>query len=141
MIQKLARQAVLLLVLALLPALAQALYFGNRISWQHPIRGDEVSVAEARQWGKVAIWIDARPQEEFLAGHVPGALALNTQEWEQLLPQVLNRWAPDRKLVIYCSKQTCGASQEVARRLRDEAGLKNVFVLSGGWEAWQDSFQ
>ena len=25
------------------------------------------------------------------------------------------------------------------RRLREEANLKNVFVLAGGWEAWQES--
>lgn len=98
-----------------------------------------MTVTEARRWGTTVMWIDARPADEFQAGHVPSALPLNTDEWDRLLPEVLNRWSPGRKLVVYCSKQTCGASREVARRLKDEAGLKNIFVLSGGWEAWQDS--
>ena len=85
------------------------------------------------------MWIDARPGGDYTAAHVPGALLLNTEEWDSLLPAVLNSWSPDRKVVVYCSKQTCGASREVARRLREEAGLKNVFVLTGGWEAWKNS--
>jgi rhodanese-related sulfurtransferase len=134
-----ARQALLLAALALLPAIAQGLYLRDRVSWQKPPAGDEVTVAEAKQWGNAVMWIDARPEDEFTAAHIPGALLLNTEEWDKLLPEVLNSWAPDRKLVVYCSKQTCGASRDVARRLHDEAQLKNVLVLSGGWEAWQES--
>ena len=139
MIKTAAKQALLLAALALLPAIAQGLYLRDRISWTQRNSGDEVSVAEARKWGNSVMWIDARPTKEFAAGHIEDAIQLNTEEWDTLLPGTLNRWAPDRKLVVYCSKQSCGASHEVARRLRDEAGLKNVFVLSGGWEAWQQS--
>jgi rhodanese-related sulfurtransferase len=135
-----ARQALLLAALALLPAIAQGLYLRDRISWTQRNAGDEVSVAEARRWDNV-MWIDARPTDEFAAGHITNAVQLNTDEWDTLLPQVLNQWTPDRRLVVYCSKQSCGASREVARRLRDEAGLKNVFVLGGGWEAWQESLK
>jgi hypothetical protein len=38
--------------------------------------------------------------------------------------------------VVYCSSLSCNASREVARRLRREAQLPDVFVLEGGWEAW-----
>jgi rhodanese-related sulfurtransferase len=136
-----ARQALLLAALALLPAIGEAWYLRDRVSWQRPPTGEEVTVAEARRWGEAVMWIDARPENEFIAAHIPGALSLNTEGWDNLLPQVLNKWAPDRKLVVYCSKQICGASREVARRLRDEAQLKDVFVLSGGWEAWQESLK
>ena len=136
MIKTAARQALLLAALALLPAIAQGLYLQDRISWTQRNAGDEVTVAEARHWSNV-MWIDARPADEFAAGHIADAIQLNTDAWDALLPQVLNQWTPNRRLVVYCSKQSCGASREVARRLRDEAGLNNVFVLSGGWEAWQ----
>jgi rhodanese-related sulfurtransferase len=134
-----ARQALLLAALALLPAIGQGWYLRDQVSWQRPPTGDEVTVAEARRWGNVVMWVDARPKEEFTAGHIPDALLLNTENWDNLLPQILNSWAPDRRLIVYCSKRTCGASREVARRLRDEVQLKNVFVLNGGWEAWQES--
>ena len=139
MIKTAAKQALLLAALALLPAIAQGLYLRDRISWTQRNTGDEVTAAEARKWGNSVMWIDARPAEEFAAGHIEGAIQLNTDEWDKLLPDALNHWAPERKLVVYCSKQSCGASHEVARRLRDEAGLNNVFVLRGGWEAWQES--
>jgi rhodanese-related sulfurtransferase len=136
-----ARQALLLAAVALLPAIAQGLYLRDRVLWRQPPAGNEVTVADTRQWGGSVMWIDARPADEFNLGHIPEALPLNTDEWDKLLPEVLNKWSPDRKLVVYCSKQTCGASREVARRLKDEAGLKNVFVLTGGWESWQESMK
>jgi rhodanese-related sulfurtransferase len=54
-----------------------------------------------------------------------------------LLPQFLTAWSPEKKVVVYCSAQSCNAAREVAKRLRDEAQLKNVFVLEGGWEEWR----
>ena len=139
MIKTAAKQALLLASLALLPAIVQGVYLRQHLSWRESSTKDEVSVAQARQWGEQTMWIDARPAEEFEAAHVPGAMRLTAEEWDQLLRQVLMKWSPERKLVVYCSKQTCGASREVARRLKDEAGLKNVFVLSGGWEGWEQT--
>jgi rhodanese-related sulfurtransferase len=138
-IRKAARQALVLAALALLPAIAQGLYLRDRVSWGNPPAADEVTVGEAKRWGETVMWLDARPANEFAAGHVPGAFLLNTDDWDSLLTPVLNSWSPDRRIVVYCSKQSCGASREVARRLRDEAGLKNVFVLTGGWETWQEA--
>jgi rhodanese-related sulfurtransferase len=137
--ERVIRQAFFLLAFALVPAIGQALYMRDRVAWNQPPAVDEVTVAQAKNWARAAIWIDARGQEEFAAGHIPGAMLLNTEEWDRLLPEVLNSWSPDRKLIVYCSKRTCGASREIARRLHDEAGLENVFVLDGGWEAWQES--
>jgi rhodanese-related sulfurtransferase len=53
-----------------------------------------------------------------------------------LLPTLLAQWSLEKKIVVYCSSQSCNASREVAKRLRNEAQLKNVFVLDGGWEQW-----
>jgi len=129
----------LLLCLALLPALGQAVYFHDRISWKQSARQDQITVSQARSLTGAVMWLDARPNDEFAAGHIPGAKLLNAEQWDSLLPDVLNAWTPDQKLIVYCSRQNCDASHEVARRLREEANLKNVFVLEGGWEAWQES--
>ena len=96
-----------------------------------------VTVAQARGWDGNVIWVDARPAEEFERDHVPTAVLLNEDRWNELLPPMLTVWSPEKRVVVYCSSQSCGASREVARRLRAEAGLKNVFVLEGGWEAWK----
>jgi rhodanese-related sulfurtransferase len=134
------RQALLLIALAFLPAIGEAIYFRDKVSWRSPVPSSEmVKVAQARAWGDGAIWVDARPDNEFEHEHVPGALLLNEDRWNELLPQFLAAWSPDKKVVVYCSTQGCNASREVARRLRNEAQLKSVFVLEGGWEEWLKS--
>lgn len=140
MTRALLRQAAALLGLAFLPGIGQALYLRDRVSWSAPVAAkEEVTVAEAQSWGANAIWIDARPDADFEKQHVPGALLLNEDRWPELLPPFLSVWSPAKRVVVYCSSQSCGASREVARRLRKEAGLPNVFVLSGGWEAWLEA--
>jgi rhodanese-related sulfurtransferase len=131
------RQALLLMALAFVPAIGEALYFRDKISWQSRDRDSEmVDVDRAQSWGANAMWVDARPDNEFERDHVPGAILLNEDRWNELLPQFLEQWSPEKKVIVYCSSQSCNASREVARRLRDEAGLKDVFVLRDGWEAW-----
>jgi rhodanese-related sulfurtransferase len=136
------RQALLLIALAFLPAIGEAIYFRNRVSWQSPIPASElVTVEQARAWGESAIWVDARPDEEFARDHVPGAISLNEDRWNELLPQFLQNWSPEKKVVVYCSAQSCNAAREVAHRLRNQTQppLQNVFVLQGGWEEWLKS--
>jgi rhodanese-related sulfurtransferase len=131
------RQALVLVALAFAPAIGQAIYFRDKVSWQSPIPPSElVTVAQAQAWGANAIWADARPDEEFARDHVPGAISLNEDRWNELLPQFLATWSPEKKVVVYCSSQGCNASREVARKLRTEAQLKDIFVLQGGWEEW-----
>ncbi len=136
------RQALILVALAFLPGIGQAIYFRDKVSWQLPVPASEmVTVVQARAWGENAIWIDARPDEEFARDHVPGALSLNEDRWNELLPQFLAVWSPEKKIVVYCSSQSCNASREVAHRLRNQAQppMQNVFVLEGGWEEWLKS--
>ena len=134
------REGLILIALAFLPAIGQGIYFRDKVSWQSPVPASEmVKVAQARAWSDGAIWVDARPDNEFEHEHVPGALLLNEDRWNELLPQFLAAWSPDKKVVVYCSTQGCNASREVARRLRNEAQLKDVFVLEGGWEEWLKS--
>jgi rhodanese-related sulfurtransferase len=130
-------QVLILAALALAPGLGEAIYFRDKISWRSAIAPSEmVNVDQARTWGGNVIWVDARPDDEFARDHVPGAMSLNEDRWNELLPQFLATWSPGKKIVVYCSSLSCNASREVARRLRKEAQLPDVFVLEGGWEAW-----
>ncbi len=96
------------------------------------------TVDQARAWGENAIWVDARPDEEFARDHVPGAISLNEDRWNDLIGGFLATWTPDKKVVVYCSSQSCNASRDVAHRLRNQTQppIQNVFVLEGGWEEW-----
>ena len=131
------REGLILIGLAFLPAIGEGIYFRDKVSWQSPIPASElVSVDQARSWGDSGIWVDARPDEEFSRDHVPGAFSLNEDHWNELLAQFLPNLSPDKRVVVYCSAESCNAAREVAKRLRDEAQLKDVFVLQGGWEEW-----
>ena len=131
------RQALILVALSLVPGLGQAIYFRDKISWRSAIPPSElVTVAQARAWGENVIWVDARPNEEFARDHVPGALSLNEDRWNELLPQFLAAWSPGKRVVVYCSAESCDLAREAAERLRKEAQIPDVFVLEGGWEAW-----
>jgi len=133
-----ARQALILIALACLPAIGQGFYLRDRVSWESPIPASElVTVDQARAWGQGAIWVDARPDDEFARDHVPGAFSLNEDHWNDLFAKFLPNWSPDKRIVVYCSAESCNAAGEVAKRLRDEAQLQHVFVLQGGWEEWQ----
>jgi rhodanese-related sulfurtransferase len=138
----LVRQALILVALALLPGIGEAIYFRDKVSWQSPIPASEmVTLAQARAWGRNAIWVDARPDVEFEREHIPGAVLLNEDRWNDLLPSFLEKWSPEKKVVVYCSSQSCNTSREVAHRLRNQAQppMQNVFVLEGGWEEWLKS--
>jgi rhodanese-related sulfurtransferase len=133
------KQVAALVLLAFVPAIGQAIYFRDKVSWQTPVVASEmVTVAQAREWGDNATWIDARPDAEFAQDHVPGAILLNEDHWNELLPHFLGeKWSPDKKIVVYCSTKSCNLAREVARRLREEAKLPNdIRVLDGGWEEW-----
>jgi len=133
----LVRQVLILAAVALIPGVGEAVYFRHKISWRSAVLPSEmVTVDQARAWGGNVIWVDARPDEEFARDHVPGALSLNEDRWNELLAEFLAAWSPGKKIVVYCSSLSCNASREVARRLRREAQLPDVFVLEGGWEAW-----
>ena len=137
MTSSLVRQVLILAAVALIPGVGEAVYFRHKISWRSAVLPSEmVTVDQARAWGGNVIWVDARPDEEFARDHVPDAISLNEDRWNDLLSQFLVVWSPGKKVVVYCSSLSCNASREVARRLRREAQLPDVFVLEGGWEAW-----
>jgi rhodanese-related sulfurtransferase len=132
------RQALLLALIAFVPAIGEAFYFRNQINWNSPVPASElVTVETAKEWGAQALWVDARPDDQFERGHYPNALSLNEDHWDTQLPNVLMAWSEQKKIVVYCSTQSCSTSRQIAERLRKQANLKNVFVLEGGWEALQ----
>ena len=45
--------------------------------------------------GKTALWVDARSAKEYDAEHLPGAILLNLEDWDNLFPSFLEQWQPD----------------------------------------------
>ena len=138
------RLALGLLAVPLVPALATAWLHPRRPDWKALIAGpvaepQEVTPAEARERMPDALWVDARPAESFVAGSVPGAVSLHQADWETGFAALVDKWDGSRPMVVFCASADCRASAEVAERLRRDLGDARVYVLRGGWEAWQSS--
>ncbi len=131
------RQTAILLAVALLPAIVSG---ALQLGWAaaEPLAPGEVRSATVHEWGEKVQWVDARPRDKFEAGHLPGALLLNEDEWTKLVPAFLDAWDPDRPVVVYCDGGSCEASHAVARRLREELKLGEIYVLKGGLAEWSE---
>ena len=127
-------------MLPLGPALLAAWLNPKRPAWSWARPSElELTPQEAARLPAPVIWLDARPEAEFGVRHVPGALCLNEEHWEELLPAFMSAWGPDTHVVVYCDSRRCDASREVAERLRRELKLDRVYVLQGGWKAWLEA--
>ena len=129
-----------LLYLLLLAAGPAAISGFIQLEWRgnHPeLQPGEVRAGTARMWGEHVLWVDARSRKKYDARHIPGAVLLNEDEWEQCISAFLDAWDPAKTIVVYCDGGKCDASQAVAARLRGELQLESVYILKGGWEAWQ----
>jgi rhodanese-related sulfurtransferase len=135
--RRVVRQAFLILLAALIPASLTAAFHPRRPPWsQETLAPGEELLPTILAWGQNVLWVDARSADEYANEHVPGAILLNLESWDQLFPMFLDRWSPEKKVVVYCSATTCELSREVAERLR-KSGISSVFVLHGGWEVWK----
>lgn len=86
---------------------------------------------------RLIIFVDARDDEHFLAGHIPGAYQLDHYHPENYLAQVLPACQVAQKIVVYCKGGTCEDSEQTAIFLRD-AGIPadRLFVYAGGFDDW-----
>ncbi|HOY45415.1 MAG TPA: rhodanese-like domain-containing protein [bacterium] len=79
---------------------------------------------------RAALLIDARSREEYLDGHLPGALHISFEGWFEQIDRV--RALPhERWLVLYCSGGTCDLADLLAGELIRE-GFEKVAVYRGG---------
>jgi rhodanese-related sulfurtransferase len=133
------RQVLILLLLALIPAIGSALLHPKRPAWVEEKLGEwELTVSDVSKWVDRPLWVDARSASAYDKEHVPGAVALNEDHWDELFPGVIGVWTPEQSIVVYCDSADCDSSHTVAKRLREE-GIGPAYVLKGGWKAWKEA--
>lgn len=80
--------------------------------------------------------VDARPSQDFAAGHIPGAISLPADEIDELLATQSLPIPVDRDVVTYCARTDAGDAEHVGRLLDSAVGCPRIHVLAGGWDAW-----
>lgn len=136
------KQMVSLVLIAALMAVANAFINPKKVAWDPDQAGEgemNLSVAMSYHAETPVLWVDARTQADFDKGHIPNAVLLNEDDWENLLTVFFDNWDGVQRIVVYCSSGGCQASHQVADRIRDELGIEDVWVLHRGWEAWEEA--
>jgi rhodanese-related sulfurtransferase len=96
------------------------------------------SVARAKEIfdnGNV-LFVDARSQDNYEDGHIPGAVSLPLGQFDELIGSFLDQHAAARSIVTYCSGRTCEDSHHLAQLLF-ELGFDNVKIFIDGFPGWK----
>ncbi len=85
---------------------------------------------------KGTVFVDAREPEYYQEGHIKGAW--NIPFFLELVFKLDSLQGKDAPMVIYCSGDECGSSEDLAYELQAE-GFSNLLVFKGGWTSWNTS--
>jgi len=94
-----------------------------------------VRVADLQREGRV-LFLDARPEGDYAAGHIAGAINVPLAEFDLRMDAVLPLIDAAETVVTYCDGEDCHLGEILAQKLR-EWGYANVEVLPNGWSRWQ----
>jgi rhodanese-related sulfurtransferase len=92
---------------------------------------------DARYEQGLVVFVDARDDAHYQAGHIPGAWQFDHYRAENYLGKVLPVCLNAQQVVVYCTGGECEDSEFAAIMLRD-AGVprENLFVYAGGITEW-----
>ena len=82
------------------------------------------------------LFVDARSQDNYERGHIPGAVSLPLGQFDNKIESFLSRHSLDQPMVTYCSGRACEDSHNLARLLI-EAGFTDVRVFIDGFPGWE----
>lgn len=85
----------------------------------------------------LVVFVDARNDEHYLAGHIPGAYQLDHFRVQDYIATTLPVCQVAEQIVVYCNGGDCDDSENTAIFLRD-AGIEpaKLFVYAGGIADW-----
>ena len=104
----------------------------------NPIRAITLDRAIEKYERGEALFVDTRSHEEYLAGHVKGAMNLPDHNFDEWIDDFLSRTDTDTEIITYCDGEDCTLGHDVAEKLY-LLGLERVSYLVNGWTKWQES--
>jgi len=86
------------------------------------------------------IFIDARSDQPFLEGHIPGAYQLDHYRADRYLPELLPVCTSAVRIVVYCTGGSCEDSMLAAEDMMLEGvDPARIFIYKGGINQWRNS--
>lgn len=86
---------------------------------------------------KETLIIDVRIVESYNQGHIPGAVSMPLNEFDQIIDKFIKSTPPDTALIVYCSRLECSDSHTFALRLENN-GFTNITIYKGGMMEWEN---
>ena len=110
---------------------------------QHPFR--PATIDEMANWFQSAeygtgeiVFIDARKDEEYEEGHIPGAYQIDNYNVDRDFPIVDSILRDARIIAVYCGGGECADSIYLATELETRGILRwNIRLFEGGIKAWK----
>jgi hydroxyacylglutathione hydrolase len=95
---------------------------------------------DPRREQDLVAFLDARPDNHYQAGHIPGAYQFDHFHPENYLATILPVCQAAQQIVVYCHGGECEDSEFAAVMLTRDAGIakEKLFVYGGGITEWID---
>jgi len=83
------------------------------------------------------VFVDARASEDYAEGHIPGAVSMPLNEFDERIHAFLETYPVSKKIVTYCSGRECEDSHFLAEKLMD-AGYTETKIFIDGYPGWEE---
>jgi len=158
------KQILILVIISVIAGLTVNGFSGNRIpyigDWPSVIATDSVLVPPSAEPGdppfisldeaaglfqdREAVFIDARDPEDYIYGHIRGAVNVpydylpydDPEAYENYWSGLVDSIPFYKKVITYCSGAECESSLFLGRELVAR-GYGNVSIFYGGWREWE----
>jgi len=97
-----------------------------------------IGLNEAKAYfdAETAIFVDARPVNQYTEGHIPGAVSLPLEDFEKYFANIEVRLPKNHTIVVYCDNISCESSTRLVYRLLKE-GYLYCYIFENGIRHWQ----
>ena len=108
---------------------------------------DVLSFEDTKDWYPYAkdedggvVFLDARSEKDYVAGHIPGARLCHHYHQDLYVPEILDLLKGADMIVIYCAGGQCEDSIQLATDLVYRHGVPKaaLAIFEGGYEQWID---
>jgi rhodanese-related sulfurtransferase len=95
---------------------------------------------DPRREQDLVVFVDARSDASYQAGHIPGAYQFDHFHYENYLAAVVPVCLAAQQIVVYCHGGDCADSENAALMLSRDAGIprEKLFVYGGGITEWTE---
>jgi len=101
--------------------------------------GVEKLFRDPRRQENLILFIDARDEDHYQAGHIPGAFEFYPYHPKDYLESVLTPCQIAGQIIVYCTGGDCEDSESAALFLRDAGGVPGgkLLIYGGGMTEWE----